>query len=214
MTLIIGLVGFAGSGKGTVGEILESRGFITDSFAKPLKDAASSIFGWDRALLEGDTEVSRSWREQPDEFWSSLINRSFTPREALQLLGTESCRNVFHENIWVASLLKRSVDKNVVITDVRFTNEIDAIIEEGGIIIRVKRGDEPVWYNTAFIENTTDPDSHYILYDDGLLMEQLYPDIHVSEWNWIGSNINYVIENDGTKEDLVQKVDEILNFIL
>ena len=43
-SMIIGLVGFIGSGKGTVGDILEQKGFIKDSFAKPLKDACSVMF--------------------------------------------------------------------------------------------------------------------------------------------------------------------------
>ena len=66
--MIIGLVGFIGSGKGTVGDLLSQEGFIPDSFARPLKDACSSIFGWPRELLEGNTEFSRTWREQPDKF--------------------------------------------------------------------------------------------------------------------------------------------------
>ncbi len=61
--MIVGLVGFIGSGKGTVGDILEQKGFIKDSFAKPLKDACSVMFGWPREMLEGDTEVSRKWRD-------------------------------------------------------------------------------------------------------------------------------------------------------
>ena len=122
--MIIGLVGFIGSGKGTVGEILEQKGFVKDSFAKPLKDACSVIFGWPREMLEGDTEVSRKWREEPDVFWSEKFGKTFSPRLALQLMGTEAGRNVFHKDIWVTSLLNRSKGKDVVVTDVRFKNEI------------------------------------------------------------------------------------------
>jgi hypothetical protein len=147
--MIIGLVGFIGSGKGTVGDMFESHGFVKDSFAKPLKDACSVMFGWPRELLEGDTEVSRKWREEPDTFWSEKFGYSFTPRYALQLMGTEAGRNVFHQDIWVMSLLNRAKGKDVVVTDVRFKNEINYIQENGGIIVRVKRGEEPEWYNLA-----------------------------------------------------------------
>ncbi len=144
--MLIGVVGFIGSGKGTVGDLLEQKGFVKDSFAKPLKDACAAMFGWPRDLLEGDTEASRQWREQPDEFWSEKMGKKFSPRLALQLLGTEAGRNVFHKDIWVNSLLKRAGDSNVVITDVRFKNELKFIHKNNGIIVRVKRGPEPDWY--------------------------------------------------------------------
>lgn len=201
--MIIGLVGFIGSGKGTVGDILEQKGFVKDSFAKPLKDACSVIFGWPREMLEGDTEVSRKWREEPDVYWSEKFGKSFSPRLALQLMGTEAGRNVFHTDIWVISLLNRARGKNVVVTDVRFQNEIKYIQDNGGIIIRVKRGDEPEWYNGLLTMNTTDERQQ--------LMSKF--GIHPSEWDWVGSDFNHIIENDGTINDLGNKVNELLQFI-
>ena len=41
--MLIGVVGFIGSGKGTVGDLLEQKGFVKDSFAKPLKDACAAL---------------------------------------------------------------------------------------------------------------------------------------------------------------------------
>jgi hypothetical protein len=201
--MIIGLVGFIGSGKGTVGDILEQKGFVKDSFAKPLKDACSVMFGWPREMLEGDTEVSRKWREEPDVYWSEKFGKSFSPRLALQLMGTEAGRNVFHTDIWVISLLNRARGKNVVVTDVRFQNEIKYIQDNGGVIIRVKRGDEPEWYNGLLTMNTTDERQQ--------LMSKF--GIHPSEWDWVGSDFNHIIENDGTINDLGNKVNELLQFI-
>ena len=44
--MILGLVGFAGSGKGTIGDLLvKNHGYKTESFAKSVKDAAAVIFG-------------------------------------------------------------------------------------------------------------------------------------------------------------------------
>jgi hypothetical protein len=208
--MIIGLVGFIGSGKGTVGDILEQKGFVKDSFAKPLKDACSVMFGWPRELLEGDTEVSRKWREKPDVFWSERFGKEFSPRLALQLMGTEAGRNVFHEDIWVTSLLNRSKGKDVVVTDVRFKNEVKFIQDNGGIVIRVKRGEEPEWYESAESVNKG-PKKNMSWSISKHKMET--SNIHQSEWDWIGSEFDFVIENDGTVNDLGNKVNELLQFI-
>lgn len=207
--MLIGVVGFIGSGKGTVGDLLEQKGFVKDSFAKPLKDACAAMFGWPRDLLEGDTEDSRQWREQPDEFWSEKIGKKFSPRLALQLLGTEAGRNVFHKDIWVNSLLKRAGDKNVVITDVRFKNELKFIHKNNGIIVRVKRGPEPDWYQDAITLNKGDRYIGWALAKERLKQKG----IHQSETDWVGSKFDYVIENEGTLEELGNKVDDLLQFI-
>jgi hypothetical protein len=202
--MIIGLVGFIGSGKGTVGDILEVHGFTKDSFAKPLKDACSIMFGWPREMLEGDTEVSRKWREEPDSFWSEKFGYSFTPRLALQLMGTEAGRNVFHQDVWVISLLNRAKGKDVVVTDVRFKNEINYIQQNGGVIVRVRRGGEPDWYKLA-----EDAAAGF----SSAIMGMKDKGIHQSEWDWIGSEFNYTIDNDGTVNELGNKVKELLQFI-
>jgi hypothetical protein len=199
--MIVGLVGFIGSGKGTVGDILEQKGFIKDSFAKPLKDACSVMFGWPREMLEGDTEVSRKWREEPDVYWSEKFGNEFSPRLALQLMGTEAGRNVFHPDIWVISLLNRARGKDVVVTDVRFKNEIKYIQDNGGIVIRIKRGEEPEWYDLAKDANDGFGSAAMGMRDKG---------IHQSEWDWIGSDFDMVIENNGTIDDLGKQVDELL----
>jgi hypothetical protein len=199
--MIVGLVGFIGSGKGTVGDILEQKGFIKDSFAKPLKDACSVMFGWPREMLEGDTEVSRKWREEPDVYWSEKFGNEFSPRLALQLMGTEAGRNVFHPDIWVISLLNRARGKDVVVTDVRFKNEIKYIQDNGGIVIRIRRGEEPEWYDLAKDANDGFGSAAMGMRDKG---------IHQSEWDWIGSDFDMIIENNGTIDDLGKQVDELL----
>jgi len=212
--MIVGLVGFIGSGKGTAGDILADHyEFRRDSFAAPLKDAASSIFGWQRFLLEGDTSASRVFRETPDEFWSEVMGRPFTPREALQKMGTEAIRNVFHNDVWSRSLERRycsamAVDENVrfVVTDVRFNNEAKMIRELGGRIIEVSRGNPPEWYEYAAQLNE---DNNW----DGRVQKMSeYPDVHYSEWAWIGSpEITDVVENNGTVKDLEESLVELLD---
>lgn len=201
--MLIGVVGFINCGKGTVGEILEQKGFHKDSFAKPLKDACSIIFGWPRNLLEGDTEVSRRWREEPDTFWSEKFGYKFSPRLALQLMGTEAGRNVFHKDVWVISLLNRAKGRDVVVTDVRFQNEIKYIQNAGGFVIRIKRGNDPYWLE-GLSKLTVDRERNEFMVDKN---------IHISEWDWVGTDFDFEVENNGTIEDLGKKIDEVLQLI-
>ena len=132
--MIIGTIGFIGSGKGTVADILvEKRGFTKLAFADSVKDATAAIFGWPRALLEGDTDESRRFREEVDPWWSEKTGKYITPRYMLQLMGTEAGRDVFHKDLWILSLEKKlGMYKDVVIADVRFPNEMKFIQDKGG----------------------------------------------------------------------------------
>lgn len=207
---IIGVVGFIGSGKGTVGKILEkNHGYHIDSFAAPLKDALCDIFGWDRALMEGNTPEGRHFREVPDLFWSSRLNiPKFTPRLAMQLLGTNLLRQQFHTDIWVSSMEYRITNNlqqtpRIVIADTRFRNEIHMIHRLGGHVIRVDRGPEPEWYNVAYNANAGDQESAFV-------MREQHGDVHVSEWDWIGSDFDWVINNHGDIQELEQQVDHMM----
>lgn len=197
MAHVIGLVGFIGSGKGTAGEIISDFGYVKESFAKGVKDVAAEMFGWHRCLLEGDTEESRIWRETPDKYWSEKFGRDFTPREALQKMGTEVGRDIFHKDFWVLQLENRLRfhDNKVVITDVRFPNEIDWIHKIGGQVYEIQRGPTPSWYK---ILKATYPDKDY---ESRWNIMSDY-NIHPSEWAWVGCRVDGVIKNDGTKEDL------------
>ena len=202
--MIIGFVGFMSSGKGTCADYLVNKhGFLKESFANSVKDAVSVVFGWDRQLLEGDTDYSREWRERADPWWSNRFGYEFTPRSALQLMGTESGRDVFDENIWVYSMFRRmDHSKNYVIADVRFPNEIQKIKEDGGMIIRVKKGPDPIWYLPALDVNRK---------LDLNVMAENFPQVHYSEWAWIGSEgIDYTINNDGSIEDLENEIEKLL----
>jgi len=200
--MIIGLVGFIGSGKGTVADILSHRhGFQKESFAGAVKDAVSSVFGWDRKLLEGDTKESRLWRESDDPWWSEKLGKPFSPRLALQLMGTESGRNVFHRDVWVFSLIRRTDPaKNYVLADVRFPNEIDMIRDHGGKVVRVQRGPDPDWYSMAEAYNVSTN------WDGSMQQMKGFPNIHYSEWAWIGKAFDAEISNSDTLESLEEKV--------
>jgi hypothetical protein len=195
--MIVGLLGFIGSGKGTAGDILKDMGFTPVSFAKGVKDVAAEMFDWPRHLLEGDTEKSREWREQPDEFWSKEFGKEFTPRLALQLMGTEVGRDVFHKDFWVIKMKRymlNNPDQNFVITDVRFQNEIDFVHDMSGILIEIQRGVKPHWYDIASRANNGDNKAKTFM--------QSQSGVHASEWSWVGGHIDHVIDNNGTMEDL------------
>lgn len=206
--MIIGFVGLIGSGKDTAADYLVNfHQFRRDSFAASLKDAVANVFGWDRELLEGRTKASREWREQQDDWWTNRLNMVITPRWVLQNWGTEVCRQGFHSDIWVASMenrLRKSKD-SVVITDVRFPNEIQAIKKAGGFVIQIQRGDLPDWFDRAVTWNRGD--------NYGLTPPASLP--HASEWSWAGNlGIDLVLYNDKSIDALYKGIEESIDILL
>ena len=189
--MIIGIAGFQGSGKDTIADYLQNiYGFKRDSFASTLKDAVAAVFGWNRELLEGRTTESRQWRETVDSWWADRLNMpNLTPRLVLQLWGTEVARKAFHDDTWIASLENKlsRAHNDIVITDVRFPNEIQAVRNAGGIVIRVVRGPEPYWYHLAINANSGGKIAQEMMVDLG---------IHPSEWAWIGTEFDAVLDNN------------------
>lgn len=130
--------------------------------------------------------------------------RQLTPRLLLQLLGTECGKYIIHPNIWINSLFKEYKeksyttsdgirDKEVVtrylypdwlVTDVRFKDEAESIKDRKGILIRVNRN---------------------------ICKEVYKEDIHESEIALdTYDKFDYTINNDGTLEDLIMQVKEIM----
>lgn len=210
--MIIGVCGFIGSGKDTIADYLVNfHGFRRESFANSLKDAVAYVFGWDRTLLEGRTKQAREWREQVDPWWAERLNMpNLTPRWILQYWGTEVCRKAFHDDIWIASLenkLRNSKD-HVVISDCRFPNEIKSIKDAGGIVIRVKRGPEPDWYDAAVSMNRGEyGNMTWAISSDKI--KKL--GIHASETAWVGTNFDAVLENNGSIDDLYSRVRDLVS---
>ena len=186
--MLIGLVGLIGSGKDTVAErLITHHGYKRDSFAKSLKDAVSSMFNWDRELLEGNTSESREWREQPDKFWSKRMGKEVTPRWVLQYFGTEVMRQGMYDAIWVDSVIGRYKGDKTVISDTRFQNEIKTIKAHGGIVVLVKREEIPT------------------------REEMQKQGIHQSEWDWVGSDFDYTIDNTSSLEGLNANIDQFIH---
>lgn len=202
---IIGFVGFIGSGKDTAADYLvNTHEFRRDSFANTLKDAVAAVFGWDRILLEGRTKEAREWREQVDLWWAERLNMpNLTPRWILQYWGTEVCRHGFHDDIWIASVENklRNTTDNIVISDVRFPNEIKAIKKQGGLIVCIERGVKPHWYDIAIQANRGVDSAINWLKENN---------IHASETSWVGEDIDHVILNNSTIDKLCEQINKVL----
>lgn len=127
--MIIGLTGFKGCGKSTVAEIIEEQlGYKIRSFASPIKDMLRAMGLSHEELYDPETK-----ERVIEDFGKS-------PRQIMQLLGTEFGRNMLSPNVWVAALMRQINDEdNFVIDDVRFPNEAAAIHARGGKIVRVVR---------------------------------------------------------------------------
>ena len=206
--MIIGICGFIGSGKDTAANYLVGwHGFRRDSFAGALKDAVAAVFGWDRELLEGLTTEARAWREQVDPWWAERLGMPhLTPRWVLQYWGTEVCRTGFHDDIWIAALENRLRQRtgHTVISDVRFPNEIGAIRNAGGKIIWIKRGADPEWCSTL-IEMREHDIALGIRTD---YMRQF--NVHASEWAWVGTQFDAVVDNNSTVDQLHEQLKSLL----
>ena len=131
--MIIGLTGYAQSGKSTVADYLvKKHGFTLIKFAGPLKSMM-------RGLGLGEREIEGDLKEKP----CALLGGR-TPREAMQLLGTEWGRQHFGQNFWVNIGMERAASVldqggQVVIDDVRFANEAAAIHIYGGKLFKITR---------------------------------------------------------------------------
>ena len=110
-------------------------------------------------------------------------NINLTPRLLLQLLGTECGRKILHPNIWVNSLMSEYDPANEskwIITDMRFTNEFKAVKDRNVLCIRINR-------------------------DTGIIDTHESETALDNETNW-----DYVIDNNGTLEELIESLKYIL----
>lgn len=204
---IIALTGQAGAGKDTLAQLIMDNvscyRWMKMSFASHLKDVVSLLFDMDRDMLEGITPEDRAEREQPDEFWSAKMGKPFTPRYALQYLGTDLLRNQLHENIWV-DCLEKKIDEcgyNVIITDVRFKNEIAMLRRKGAMFVRMEFEKKPYYWDVVYKNNLFEPLNE----QEKRKLEEVKNTVHSSETDWIGiDNPSYIFKHKDTI-DLLQE---------
>ncbi len=181
--MIVGIAGYAGSGKDTAAAALVALGWRKDSLAAPLKAMALDLNPWIRIpnSREGEEPVfttlqglfnvcGRDWEK---------AKRYEGVREFLQRLGTEGVRKHLGENAWVEALLNRNSDHEIdtVVADVRFPNE--ALIFDRLLIV-IRPGVGPV-------------------------------NDHPSDAGLPHSFATHIILNDGSIEELHEKVRKAVN---
>jgi hypothetical protein len=134
--ILIGLAGKKQAGKSSVTEYLaEEYGFREISWAEPLKDIIGmELLGLTEKQVYG-TEIDK---ETVDPFWGK------SPRELLQVIGTDCFREKVHPEFWVKLGERRIRElladgQSVVVSDCRFPNELDSISRLRGHSIRVIR---------------------------------------------------------------------------
>jgi hypothetical protein len=167
----IGLSGWARSGKDTVADYLvENHGYTRISFADPMRDALLALdppVPYMGHYLRLSTVIRfRGWEE------AKILVPEI--RELLQRFGTEVGRNMFGQNFWVNQAIEKAsrYDK-VVFSDCRYTNEADAIRDNGGVVWRISRPEV-----SAVNDHTSEQDlnnyafDHYI--ENNLTLENLH----------------------------------------
>ena len=214
--MIIALSGLISSGKDTLAQYLVSDyGFIRVAFASTLKDASAAIFGWDREMLEGATKEAREAREEIDFWWANRLGiPELSPRWVLQHLGTDCLRKHFHSDIWLASLentLRKMKNKNVIISDARFVNELDLVRSMGGVCLCVVRGELPEWYRSAVEYNAASDENKLLLKNRTDIPNIFNYETHESEWAWAGYNFDSTLTNNGTLREFTESFDGYLN---
>lgn len=161
--MIIGLSGYARSGKDTAAQALVEDGWIRIAFADKVREF---LYRLDPIV---DTYSQYRLQDVIDQYgWSGYKESGYSDeiRGLLQRLGTECGRGVISDTIWVDAALGGSctcngeqanvchdirnephivgcprwgMPKNIVVTDVRFPNEVKAIKDRGGMVIRISR---------------------------------------------------------------------------
>lgn len=171
---IIGICGKKFHGKDTIADYLIQRyGFTKVSLADPLKKGVQEIFGLTDNQLWGNS------KEEVDPYWG------ISPREILQVVGTECFRKTFGENFphigenfWtmalerkIERLIKNGIE-NIVIADIRFPNERDLIKKYNGVLFRV---DREILSDDHHVSECMDLQPDFIIKNK--TFEQLYEDI-------------------------------------
>jgi hypothetical protein len=181
---IIGITGQKFSGKDTLGShFVKNYNYEQIAYADALKDAVKCIFDFDDEQLYG------SKKEEIDEFWGT------TPRQVLQFVGTDLFRNHTHElmpnvgkDIWIQVVKRKIMNKMKKNPNVCFVIT-DARFHNEVDVVKQLGGTV-----IKLRRNTGCQDNH----ESETLIDSLPAD--------------YEFENNGSKEELYEKVMKVLEF--
>jgi hypothetical protein len=178
--MIIGLSGYAQTGKDTIADyLIEKYGFTRVAFADPIREALYKLNPKVRISDAAGVSVAHAVDNMG---WEEVKKLSSDTRELLQRFGTEVGREMFGENFWVEKAIEkaRGYDK-VVFTDVRYPNELEAILRASGTVWRVIKSDVKA------------------------------VNLHQSETALDHYQFPYLILNNKTKKDLYESIDYLMN---
>lgn len=186
---LIGFVAKRRRGKDTSCDYIHKKyGYTKRAFAEPLKRGVQELFGFT------DEQLYTDKKEEVDFNWG------VTPRHVCQVVGTDVVRNMFPkllipdigDNFWIKNFdiwYEKHKDKfgeDVVVSDVRFQNEVDYILSKGGFVFKITRPEMDM-------KEIKDVDFHSSeLCIDGI------------------KNYNFEIINSGTIDEFLIKVDELV----
>ena len=188
--MLIGFLGKKGVGKDTSAKLLlDDYNFTRYAFGDPVKDVVGTMFCMDEEQLYGNKkeEIDPRWNVSPRTLFQ-VIGTNFA-QYWLMLKLPELEEKVKMKHFWVKRFEmwyeeESNKNKNVVITDVRFQHEVDAIKSKNGIIIKL--------INSDSIKST---------------------DRHISETESESinkKNVDYTVDNNSTIDELYKKINVIL----
>lgn len=168
------------------------------AFADSLKDTLSVLFGipvekfYERDFKEHFYIKGLEITDTPDNIldedsfikmlnkkdFSFLKTHFITIRQLLQCFGTEIVRGLFGNAFWAERAMKHNFDK-MIITDLRFKVELDAVRKRNGLVL--------------YIDNPN------------CIPEQHASESEVLEMK-DNHDFDFIIENNGTLEDLFNKI--------
>lgn len=160
------------------------------SFADPLKKVCSVLLDYPYLIMLGSGKEERKQRENLKTA-SYDICGALSGRQALEYMGTDVFRNNLDDDIWIKLMVNKcktylNFGYSVVISDLRFPNEKQMLLQMGGKLM--------------------------LVYRDLKELEPIDRNLHPSKWMYqtFLNDVSYTIENNGTLDELRKKISFLL----